>query len=132
MSLARRVQLAPPQTADSKQEAPSAPANQKRSAAELDLAVLSPPRLVKRLVLAQRPSTDEDPRACVCAPGCLRHPDHIGLCHTADGPAPPSIKAMWARAKACEAATWEQYRSPTDEELDDENQAEELAGAESD
>lgn len=37
--------------------------------------------------------------ASVCAPGCLRPIDHVGLCLTIDGVQPPSIKRIHTLAK---------------------------------
>lgn len=39
-------------------------------------------------------------RSCTCAVGCIIGDDaHVGLCETADGPAPPAIKVLHAIAR---------------------------------
>ena len=48
------------------------------------------------------PVDDDDAptAACTCAAGCRRPPNHIGLCVTGHGLAPPSIKMCHALSKA--------------------------------
>ena len=135
MPLARRVQLAPPGLPKQHSAAlggdpkhAALPATGKRSAAAAaeddSTALLSPPPLIKRqLVLVAPLAAAVAPSPAItnlCATGCLRHPEHVGLCHTADGPAPPSIKRAWRRCKALAEATW-QYRadSSVDDELEE-------------
>ena len=124
-SLSRRVALAAP-------PAPSAAVLGKRAATDADAdcppdkraavaaiehggapVLLSPPSLVKvRLVAVPGVVGASATSGCtVCAVGCLRGTTHVGMCHTAEGPAPPSIHAAHKAHKA-----WENAPPPKDAE----------------
>ena len=102
MSLvSRRIALVAPPDADSSHSpdvhSPNAAKANKRAAS----TECTPPPIVKRqlCVSAAAKPAPAPTVATFCAAGCLRHPGHGGLCLTADGPAPPSIKAVWKQAK---------------------------------
>jgi len=92
-----RKQLQPPCARDA--ATPLAdPQLGKRSAPSSPHARPPPSLVVKRL--RKLPVAPHSTEPSSCAPGCLRQENgHAGLCITEEGVAPPSIKAVWARAK---------------------------------
>ena len=73
----------------------SAKHNGKRAAEdEATSDLFTPPVIVKRRLVAA-PAHRATVALTICAAGCLRtDPHHVGLCETADGLAPPSIKRV--------------------------------------
>jgi len=100
---ARKQLVAPYATSPGGSKTAPAGSPRKRDRAAADPEAGSPPapfKLVSPRLLEDKPLRSE---TSTCVIDC-RFPDgHRGLCLTSDGPAPPSIKAVWKVAKAGKA-----------------------------
>ena len=131
LSSKRRIQLAAPpeanplvESANKKSTGADTTSTLGKRQADNDANRLSPApgSIVKRRIVGAAkpyPTTWRTSEITSCASGCLRgSPDHVGLCITADGPIPPSIKQVWRHAKEWDSrdvdvVSWQNGESTT-------------------
>ena len=90
-TMTKRIQLRPPNAAE---------ATDREVASKGQLQISPPGAIMKRQLLRLLPETAIAGTHSTCSIGCLRPAQHLGLCMTADGLAPPSIKRAHGHAKA--------------------------------